>query len=272
MRTLLFCFALLTAVGAAAQPSVERPLDRVLRAVVHPDGRVDYARLARSHRADLEAVLRAVAQQDPAALRTDRQRTAFLLNAYNARVLERVLAHPRARHLERDGLFVAFFQTPFPVAGTRATLNQLEHGVLRRQSRVDGAPVPSALRALRPSRLDPQIHVGLNCAAVSCPRLQPSAFTAQNLDATLDRAMGEWLASSRFARWDGRTLVLSSLVDWFGGDWETRTVPLGDALLASMPRPRASALRQRLVGKTHLELRADPRVRFAYDWTVNRGR
>ena len=182
------------------------------------------------------------------------------------------MAHPRARHLERDGLFVAFFQTPFPVAGTRATLNQLEHGVLRRQSRVDGAPVPSALRALRPSRLDTQIHVGLNCAAVSCPRLQPSAFTAQNLDATLDRAMGEWLASSRFARWDGRTLVLSSLVDWFGGDWETRTVPLGDALLASMPRPRASALRQRLVGKTHLELRADPRVRFAYDWTVNRGR
>lgn len=261
-------------VGAAAQPSVERPLDRVLRAVVQPNGRVDYERLAQSHRGDLTAALRAIAEQDPAALRTDRQRTAFLLNAYNARVLERVLAHPRARRLERDGLFAAFFETPFPVAGTRATLNELEHGVLRRQSRVDGAAVPSALRALRPSRVDPRLHVGLNCAAVSCPKLQPRAFTASTLDVSLDRAMGEWLGSSRFAERRGRTLVLSSLIDWFGTDWETSRTPLGDALLASLPagRPHADLLRQRLAGKTLQEIRADSRIRFAYDWTVNRSR
>ncbi|MEL6615682.1 MAG: DUF547 domain-containing protein, partial [Bacteroidota bacterium] len=212
---------LLLAPLAYAQPAVEGPLNRVLSAVVQSNGRVDYRALARSHRGDLDVALSAIARQRPGALRTDAQKTAFLINAYNARVLERVLAHPRATNLERQGLFRAFFETPFPIAGTQATLNQVEHGILRRQSRVDGRAVPSALRALRPSRLDPRIHVALNCAAVSCPRLQPRAFSAGALNASLNRAMREWTASNRFARASGGTIVLSSLLDWFGADWET---------------------------------------------------
>ncbi|MEM1055855.1 MAG: DUF547 domain-containing protein [Bacteroidota bacterium] len=274
MIRLLLPLALFVSAPLAAQPALEAPLNRVLSAVVQSDGRVDYRALASRHRADLDAALEAVANQNPAALRSDAQKTAFLLNAYNARVLERVLAHPRATNLERQNLFGAFFETPFPVAGTRATLNQLEHGVLRRQSRVDGSGVPAALRVMRPSRLDPRIHVGLNCAAISCPKLQPRAFTARTLNATLDRAMRAWTASSRFASVSGRTVTLSSLLDWFGDDWETARRPLGDALLAVMPASRrdAAAIRARLAGKTRAQLKADRRVRFAYDWTVNRAR
>ena len=270
----LVAFTLVVTLPLAAQPAVEAPLNRVLGAVVHPDGRVDYRLLAQSYRDDLDAALDAVARQDPAALRTDDQKIAFLLNAYNARVLERVLAHPRATNLERQGLFEAFFETPFPIAGTRATLNQIEHGALRRQRQVDGADVPAALRALRPSRLDPRIHVGLNCAAVSCPRLQPLAFTASTLGATLDRAMREWTNSARFASASGGTVTLSSLVDWFGADFETSRRPLGDALLAPMPpgRSDAAAIRAALAGKTLADLKAARGVRFAYDWTVNRAR
>lgn len=266
--------ALVLAMPLAAQPAVEAPLNRVLSAVVASDGRVDYNALARSHRADLDAALSAIARQRPGALRSDAQKTAFLINAYNARVLERVLAHPRATNLERQGLFGAFFETAFPIAGTRATLNQIEHGILRRQSRVDGRAVPSALRALRPSRLDPRIHVALNCAAVSCPRLQPRAFSSRTLNSTLDRAMREWTGSTRFARASGGTVTLSSLVDWYGADWETRQRPLGDALLAAMPSNRrdAAAIRSALRGKTRAQLKQARTVRFAYDWTVNRAR
>ena len=273
-RLLAFAFLALLARPLAAQPAVEAPLNRVLGAVVQADGRVDYRALARSHRADLDAALGAIAEQDPAALRSDAQKTAFLVNAYNARILERVLAHPRATNLERQGLFGAFFETPFPIAGTRATLNQIEHGGLRRQRQVDGAAVPAGLRALRPSRLDPRIHVALNCAAISCPPLQPRAFSARTLSATLDRAMREWTASSRFATASGGTVTLSSLADWFGADWETRQRPLGDALLAAMPpgRSDAAAIRSALRGKTRAQLKAARNVRFAYDWTVNRAR
>lgn len=263
--------ALLLAGPVLAQASVEAPLTRVLVGVVQSDGRVDYASLASRHRADLDAALAAIAAQDAGALRSDAQKTAFLINAYNAHVLARVLASPRATNLERQDLFGAFFQQPVPVAGLRMTLDQLEHGILRRQSRVNGAAVPATLGRLRPSRVDYRIHAALNCAAVSCPPLAGRAFRASSLDADLDARFRAFAGSSRAARLDGRRLVLSSLFDWFADDFEASR-PVGDVLLAAMPASRASSLRSRLTGKTAAQLRRDRAVTFAYDWTVNRAR
>ena len=241
--------ALLLVGPVYAQASVEAPLTRVLAGVVQSDGRVDYARLASRHRADLDAALAAIAAQDPAALRSDAQKTAFLVNAYNAHVLARVLASPRATNLERQDLFGAFFQRPVAVAGLRMTLDQLEHGILRRQAQVNGAAVPAALGRLRPSRVDYRIHAALNCAAVSCPPLAGRAFRASSLDADLDARFRAFAGSPRAARLDGRRLVLSSLFDWFADDFEASR-PVGDVLLAAMPTSRASSLRNSLVSAT----------------------
>ncbi|PAP76732.1 hypothetical protein BSZ37_09930 [Rubrivirga marina] len=259
-------------VPARAQRAVEVPLTRVLRAVVTDEGRVDYRRLAAEHRDDLDAALRAIDRQDPAALRTDAQKTAFYVNAYNAHVMGRVLEHG-ATNLERQDLFQEFFRSPLPVAGHRMTLDQLEHGVLRRQAQVDGAPVLPALRALRPSAFDVRIHAALNCAAVSCPPLLDRAYTAETLDADLAARWRAFLGSSRAARLDGNgRLTLSSLFDWFAEDFEASGEALGDVILAGMPRQRAVTYRRSLAGRSAADLRADDRVSFAYDWTVNRSR
>lgn len=265
-RSLLL--ALLVTASASAQPAVERPLTRVLQAAVGADGAVDYGQV-QARRADLDAALAAVAAQDPAALRSDAQRTAFLVNAYNAHVLARVL-ELGATHLERQGLFERFFEAPVAVAGARLTLNQVEHGALRRQRRVDGRPVPRAARALRPSRLDPRIHAAVNCAAVSCPPLGRRAWSAATLDRDLDVAYAAFVASPRAARREGGQTVLSSIFDWFADDFEQAGRPLGDAILAAMPARRAATFRRALAGKTAEALRRDRSVRFAYDWTVHR--
>lgn len=264
----ILSFAVLLAPAFAfAQSSVEAPLDRVLSAAVSTDGRVDYARLA-SRPADLEAALAAIAAQDASALRTDDQKTAFLINAYNAYVLARVL-NTNARHIERQDLFDELFERPVRVAGLSMTLNQLEHGVLRRQSRVDGAGVPRALRGLRPSRTDYRIHAALNCAAVSCPPLQRRAFRAGTLGRDLDREFGAFAASPSAARLDGRTLVLSSLFDWFAGDFEAGGRSVGDVILDAAGG-RQDALRSRLAGQSAADLKRSRSARFAYDWAVNR--
>ena len=261
--------SLVLATAASAQPAVEAPLDRVLGAVVAADGRVDYASLGARHAADLDATLAAIAEADPASLRSDAQKTAFLVNAYNAHVLKRVL-DTGARDLERQDLFGAFFRTPVRVAGRSMTLDQLEHGVLRRQNEVNGEAVPRALRVLRPSRLDHRIHAAINCAAASCPPLQTRAFRAATLDRDLDRVWRTFLGSSRAARLDGRRLVLSSIFDWFAADVEAGG-RLGDVLLRDMRGRRdLDRLRPVLAGKSAADLRRDRRVRFAYDWTVNR--
>lgn len=267
----LFLAVIVSAPVLSAQSSVEAPLDRVLGAVVGTDGLVDYARLTRQHADDLNAALDAIARVDPASLRSDAQKTAFLINAYNAHVLRLVVEH-RATNLEGQGLFDEFFETPVAVAGQRMTLNQLEHGVLRRQDRVDGATVPRSLRALRPSRTDYRIHAAINCAAVSCPPLQRRAYRAATLDRDLDAVFSAFVNSSRAARLDGRRLVLSSIFDWFAEDFEAGGRPVGDVILSAMSarRPDAAAIRQRLDGESAADLKGDRSVRFAYDWTVNR--
>ena len=268
-RFLFVALALAAPGSASAQPSVEAPLDRVLAGAVGADGRVDYGQLASQYRADLDAALAAVASQAPGALRSDDQKTAFLVNAYNAQVLARVLASPGARNLERQDLFGEFFQRPVRVAGRSMTLNQLEHGVLRRQPRVDGAAVPAGLRALRPSRVDYRIHAALNCAAVSCPPLQRRAFRASTLDRDLGAAFSTFAASPRAVRLDGRRLVLSSLFDWFADDFEAAGRRVGDVIIGA-GGGRSAAVRSRLASQSASSLRRDRSVRFEYDWAVNR--
>ncbi|HYE96523.1 MAG TPA: DUF547 domain-containing protein [Rubricoccaceae bacterium] len=284
----LLCALTLAACSSAPEPapaapptredSYEATLTRVLEAVVTPDGLVRYDVLATTYRPAFDSVLMAVETMDPARLTTDAEKLAFFLNAYNVRMLKHLLDAPAVTHLERDNRFDAFFKTPVRVARHDLTLNQLENGVLRRQDEVDGAPLPEALRAWRPGRLDPRLHVGLNCAAVSCPPLRRRAFTAENVDEELDAALREFVAGERFAGREGRELRLSSLLDWFGADFETGGQPLGDFFLAMMPADRsdAAALRTLLAGKTAAQLRAavadDPNVAFHYDWTVNRAR
>ena len=262
---------LLTALAssASAQSAVEAPLDRVLAGVVGPDGLVDYQALGSRYRFDLDAALAAIAAQDPATLRTDAQKTSFLVNAYNAHVLARVLATPGARNLERQDLFADFFERPVRVARLAMTLNGLEHGVLRRQRVVDGAPVPRALRALRPGRVDYRIHAALNCAAVSCPPLGRRAFRAATIDRDLDDAFSAFAASPRAARIEGRQLILSSLFDWFADDFEAGGRRVGDVIVGA-GGGRSPAIRARLASQSAAALRGDRSVRFVYDWTVNR--
>jgi len=260
----------------ASAADYEATLTRILQAVVTEGGLVDYDRLGRDFRAEFDCVRAAVARHDPASLTTDAERLAFFLNAYNVVMLENVLGAPEVTDIESAGRFEAFFQTPFRIAGLTMTLNQLENGVLRLQDTVDGQPLPDDLRAVRPSALDPRIHVGLNCAAVSCPRLRREAFTPGALDAQLDAALAEFADGPRFVRIDGAVFTFSSLLDWFGEDFDGTGVPMGDYFLAVMSpsRPGYGRLRGLLAGTGAAAFRAavagEPNYRFGYDWTVNR--
>lgn len=254
----------------------EAALTEILQAVVSESGLVDYGRLGGDLAGDFAAVLAAVEGFDAATLMTDAEKRAFYLNAYNVRMLKNVLDAPEVDDVAEDARFEAFFQTPLRIAGFNMTLNQLENGVLRLQDTVDGQTLPEGLRALRPSTLDPRIHVGLNCAAVSCPRLRREAFTPEALEAQLAGALAEFANEARFAAVDGEAVTLTSLLDWFGEDFDASGQPAGDFFLAAMSpeRPGYATIQPILAGRAAAALRAyvaaEPDVAFFYDWTVNR--
>jgi hypothetical protein len=271
LPVLLFLFAGLgfsasepPAVAANEEAPYETTWSEVLSRVVTDDGLVRYDRLqtAGPLRDDFDAVIDAIETFDAGTLATDAEKLAFWMNAYNAKMIERVLGLGTPRDIGGAG-FEVVFETPLRVARRDLTLDQIEHGIIRRQD--------DAFAALHPGVLDPRIHVGLNCGAISCPRLRSRAFTAANVDAELDRAMRDFVNGPRHFRFDGDTAVLSSLLDWFGSDFDGAGEPAGDYLLGFMSadRPDADRLRALFEGRSAAEIKAQPGVRFEYRWDLN---
>jgi hypothetical protein len=234
--------------------------------VVTDDGLVRYDLLQGSLREEFRSVLKAIEVYDATSLRTQEDRMAFWMNAYNVQMLEHLISHPDVGNIIDDGMSETFFQEPYLTAGLSASLDAVENVILR------GASSDESLEPYRVATLDPRLHVGINCGATSCPRLRSMAFTAENLNDELDRAMRDFVNSPDHFREDGSTMVLSSILDWFGPDFDSQGRPAGDYLLAFMDtgRPDYEALRQRLAGRSAAEIKAQPDVTFAYQWTVNR--
>ena len=280
----LLAFACLAPLAAAQEPlGFEDDWTSVLRRIVQTDQdfRVAYDEVAGP---DFDRTLAAVETFDASRLTTDDEKLAFWINAYNVKMVQAIAARPDARNLEEQNLFDELFKSPVTVAGREVTLDQIEHVILRRQ---DG---PAALKALAVDEVTPLIHVGLNCAAVSCPPLV-GAFTPERVRSELGELMWLWIQSDRFARVKGDAVVLSSLVDWFGTDFDLAPEGAGDFLAkhlcypmrcgtvapGSKPTaPRCHSASEQvaevLKGKTAAQIKALPNVRFDYDWTVARAK
>jgi len=252
--------------NAVPAEDYETLLTSVLEQVVTDDGLVRYDLLRGPLGADFRRVLKAIETLDAATMTTHDARLAFWLNAYNVQMLQHIVETPSVQDIVEDGYAEAFFKTPVLTAQIPMTLDELEHVLLR------GEEGRAALAPYQLDTLDPRIHVGLNCAAISCPRLRQRAFTAANVDAELDAAMRDFTGAPRHFRREDGTYVVSALLDWFATDFDRPGQPAGDYLLQYMPedRPNYDAWQALLTGRTAATLKPRDDVRFAYDWTVNR--
>lgn len=180
--------------------------------VVAADGTgsaVDYAAMQGEHAA-LEAYLAQIsAVSEPTFSRwTQEQRLAFLINAYNAFTIELILTrYPDLNSIRELGsTFSSPWKEPFFILlGSRRSLDDIEHGMIRKPGAFD----------------DPRVHFALVCASVGCPMLRNEAYVADQLDAQLDDGMRRFLADRTRNRYDpvGRRLDVSLIFDWYGSDF-----------------------------------------------------
>jgi hypothetical protein len=184
-------------------------------------------------------------------VRDDRRHgLAFWLNVYNAAAQLLLEARPE--------LFDSrwrFFRTPaITVAGTRLSLDDIEHGLLRgRRSKYGLGYLPRLSRPGLPKayRLepDPRIHFALNCGAASCPAVL--AYEAETIDETLDRATKDNLDRTVVYDAERDRVRLPRVCLWFVGDFGGR-----------------SGLRSFLRAFEQIPPGASPALRFqSYDWT-----
>jgi hypothetical protein len=172
----------------------------------HPSGihRVRYTQVDARGRADVDNYIAQLSRIDPRPLARYEQ-MAYWINLYNAVTVRAVLGKPNVDSIReiRSGLFSVgpWKMKLVTVAGVELSLDDIEH------------------RILRPLFKDRRIHFAVNCASLGCPNLAPEAFRGDRLHDQLDAAERAFLAHPRGARFDGDTLVLSSIFDWFATDF-----------------------------------------------------
>lgn len=243
----------------------EAALTSLLDQVVTEKGLVRYDLLRGSLSIDFRHVLKAVEDFDASTLTSTNERLAFWMNAYNVQMLQNIIETPEVKNIVDDGYRDPFFKTDFRTAQMDVSLDAIENVILR------GGEGPAALAPFQLKALDPRIHVGLNCAAISCPRLRQRAFTATNVDAELDAAMRDFTGGTAHFRVEGDSIILSSLLDWFSADFDRPDQPAGSFLLAFMPtsRPHFDTFKALLDGKTAADLKQESVVTYEYKWKVN---
>jgi hypothetical protein len=171
---------------------------------------LDYAGMA-PDRAALKAYLDSLSRvsQDEFERWPRGEQMAFLINAYNAFAVEKILTrYPAIRSIWDFGKVFGnpFKDEFFTLAGRKRSLDGIEHAMLR------------------PVFREPRVHYAVNCASIGCPMLREEAYTAARLDAQLEEQARRFLSDRSRNRYDAASgrLAVSRIFDWFAEDFEPR--------------------------------------------------
>ena len=262
MRSLLAIVLLAMASSASALDHSHKAWDELLKKHVRyvqsgNASRVDYAGFARD-RAQLKAVLDDYQKVTRAEFDGwgKPQQQAFLVNAYNAFTIEKILTrYPAIKSIREFG---TVFGNPwkdkfFTLFGEPSYLDQVEHEILRKDGVYD----------------DPRVHVAVVCASIGCPMLRNEAFTSERLEAQLEDAMRRFMSDRSRNRYNAQAkrLEISKIFDWYGKDFERGHKGYASVkgaaaryaeLLADAPADR-EAVRSQAAEVTFLD----------YDWALN---
>jgi len=173
---------------------------------------------------------------------------AFWMNLYNAGALRTA-----AQAYNTDAGSVlrvpgAFTQPWVTIAGRTLSLDDIEHGKIRRFG-------------------DPRIHGALVCGSASCPTLRPEPFHGTVLDAQLDDQLRTFIRNGggSVSRSDN-TLWLSSVFKWYGRDF-TDPHAMPNLAPANTPRLRDTIAHWFPHDDATYIWTHRPRVQFMpYDW------
>lgn len=197
---------------------------------------------------------------DPAELQADldtRQRQlAFWINIYNAYTQHFLRSDPSLYLSDRP----AYFAKPqVALAGAQVSLEDIEHGVLRR-----GATIwtlghlrvlwtrSAFIRRFAVDAVDYRIHFALNCGARSCPPVMP--YREETLDAQLDAISADYLRREVMVDAAAEQVQVPALLLWFSADFGG-----------------SAAAKRRILQRHGILLPGSaPSIRYLeYDWTLH---
>jgi len=148
-------------------------------------------------------------------LHTDERKQAFWINIYNAAFID----------MRRTGITkpAVYKKRLIPIADFRISLDEIEHGILRRfRSKASLGYLPQLfprkiIKKLAVHQLDPRIHFALNCGAASCPPIH--YYQLKKIDQQLSLAERSFIESDSLVRDKKKQIEVSKIFLWYQGDF-----------------------------------------------------
>jgi hypothetical protein len=194
------------------------------------------------------------------------QRMSFLVNAYNAYTVEKILTrYPDIRSIWDFGKVFGnpFKDEFFTLLGRKRSLDAIEHGMLRKKGAYD----------------EPRVHFAVNCASIGCPMLREEAYVAERLDQQLEEQAVRFLSDRSRNRYNAAagTLEVSRIFDWFKEDWTSGYRGLDGKGAPIESREQYFARYARLLAddpaaRERIAAGKAPLAFLEYDWALNGAR
>lgn len=189
-----------SAVGRQPSAVSHLGLDSLLQKHVSDDGKVDYKGL-KADKAGLDAYCQQLSDNPVQDDWSRESRMAYWINAYNAFTLKLIVDnYPTKSILNFDG-GKTWDVRRIRIGDKKYSLNNIENDILR------------------PIFKDPRIHFAINCAAKSCPPIWNHAYTAENLEATLEIRTRSFVNNVRYNTISAKGAQVSKIFDWYGVDF-----------------------------------------------------
>lgn len=189
-----------------ADPISHAQWDALLQKHVRSDGLVDYKGFLSDSTA-LNEYLDLLSKYHPNDDNwSSDEQIAYWINAYNAFTIKLITDHYPVKSIKDIKSGIAFVNSVWDIKfinieSRTYDLNEIEHGILRRYFD------------------EPRIHFAINCASISCPKLQRYAFTAEHLDAQLTATAKEFLADPDKNIIRSGDIHISPIFNWFRKDF-----------------------------------------------------
>lgn len=172
----------------------------LLQKHVTNEGVVDYKNF---NRLKLKKYLNYLETTKPHISWSENKQKAFWMNVYNAYTIQIILENyplKSIRDIYKEGKTV--WKIPFVrVGGKTHTLDDIEHRLLLKEL------------------FDPRIHVGVNCASLSCPKLSNIAFTEANIEDQLEGLMKAFVNDPSKNKLTENACKISAIFNWFEQDF-----------------------------------------------------
>lgn len=180
--------------------------DNLLHKHVNVKGWVNYNGF-KTDESKLDSYLTFLEHQKVESLSSAKAKKAMWINAYNAYTIKLILKHyPLKSILDIKVNEKGAWDIPFAkIGGKTYTLNHIEHEILRKQYK------------------DPRIHVGVNCASISCPTLPNHAFTVDNMEGLLNKGIKSFINDKQRNTITEDKTELSQIFNWFKDDFTHKT-------------------------------------------------